>query len=291
MRGKAATILASTTTESSATVAIPTTPPATAEEQCATAAMAVRLASEAGVTNQRLRFLLPSPRIKALIAPDESWEGGIMQLYGAISPLVRDLVKKLSPVAGGVPARLREQRLDVSGVDGEGLWTSECASAADDVSALVQPSSEQLSNIQAICKSANGRLVLMVNPQYRDSDDTMDFIASKGGLFGSMASYLGGKAKFVQALDDLGFETTFAYEQYVIRGSEMKYLFVFGQKWQIFITDDDGEALRIGESVSRPDYNSIDAFLEKNLVAAKALRDLGTAPRLTSESIKSTYSG
>ena len=63
-------------------------------------------------------------------------------------------------------ARLREQRLDESGVDGEGLWTSECASAADDVSALVQPSSEQQQNIEAVCKSANGRLVLMVNPQY-----------------------------------------------------------------------------------------------------------------------------
>ena len=231
MRGIHSTTLASTTTDSTTTVPIPTKVPATAEEQCAIAASAVRLASEAGVSNQRLRFLLPSPRIDALIAPDESWEGGIMQLYGAISPLVRDLVKKLSPPAGGVPARLKEQRLDISGVDGEGLWTSECASAADDVSALVQPSSEQLSNIQAICKSANGRLVLMVNPQYRDSDDTMDFIASKGGFFGSMATFLGGKAKFVQALDDLGFETTFALEQYVIRGSEMKYMFIYGQKW------------------------------------------------------------
>ena len=144
-----------------------TTLPTTKEQMIAAAVEAVKRAKADGVNNQRLRILLPSPRQPGvLIAPDETWEGGIMQLYQTCSPLVRDLVRALSPSSGSVVARLREQRLDESGVDGEGLWTSECASAADDVSALVQPSSEQQQNIEAVCKSANGRLVLMVNPQY-----------------------------------------------------------------------------------------------------------------------------
>jgi hypothetical protein len=264
--------------------------PITKEQMIAAAAESVKRAQAEGVSNQRLRVLLPSPRIPGLlIAPDETWEGGIMQLYQACSPLTRDLVRALSFSAGGVAPRLKEQRLDRSGVDGEGLWTSECVSASDDVSALVQPSSEQLKNIEAVCQSASGRLVLMINPQYRDSDDTMDFLAGKGGLFGSMANFLGGKAKFVGALDELGFQTTFALEAYVIRGSELKYLKTWGSDWKIYITDDEGQPLFLGESTTRPDYNRIDDLLEKNLVAQKALRDLGTAPKLAQDSIKLLY--
>ena len=51
-----------------------------------------------------------------------------------------------------------------------------------------------------------------------------------------------------------------------------------------------GLPLFLGESASRPDYNRIDALLEKNLVGQKALRDLGTGAKLTSESIKVLYS-
>ena len=125
----------------------------------------------------------------------------------------------------------------------------------------------------------------------------MDFIASKMGLkfqFNSIqfdfSKFLGGKASFVQSLDKLGFQTTFALESYVIRGSELRYLLTYGNDWRIYITDDDGEPLFLGESASRPDYNRIDALLEKNLVGQKVLRDLGTGAKLTSESIKVLYS-
>ena len=103
-----------------------------------------------------------------------------------------------------------ETRLDVSGVDGEALWSSQCASPADDVSILVQPSVEVEGAIKQVCDSAGNRLVVMVNPQYRESDDTLDYISKSGGLFSNLAGFLGGKAKFVKMLDDeIGFVDTF----------------------------------------------------------------------------------
>ena len=77
-----------------------------------------------------------------------------MQLYSAVSPLAEQLVRSLSPSSAGVPPKLREQQLSESGVDGEALWTSECASAGDDVSCFVQPTSEQLANLRAVSERA-----------------------------------------------------------------------------------------------------------------------------------------
>jgi hypothetical protein len=44
-----------------------------------------------------------------------------MQLYKACSPVVKELVKKVSGDVGGVPPRIEEMRLDESGVDGESV--------------------------------------------------------------------------------------------------------------------------------------------------------------------------
>lgn len=255
-----------------------------------TAVDAIKRAYADGLTRQRVRILLSSPRVpNQLVPPDETWEGGIMQLYYACSPVVRSIVRQLS-LSSDASAVLTEQRLDESGVDGESLWTSECASARDDVSAFVQPSSEQLRNIKAVCSSAQERLVLMVNPQYRDSDDTLDYIASNGGgVFAAMANFLGGKASFVSELDDLGFTSTFILEQYVIRGSELKYFLAYPYDWKIYITGDQGESIFLGESKTRPNYNKVDDLLQANKVAVKAARDLNQAPKLTAESITVMY--
>lgn len=48
-----------------------------------------------------------------------------MQLYQACKPMGRELVSRLSPGDFGARPRVKEQRLDESGVDGEGLITSE----------------------------------------------------------------------------------------------------------------------------------------------------------------------
>jgi len=59
-----------------------------------------------------------------LVPTDESWQGGIMQLYRAASPTARDVLGRMCPSAAttGVPPRIIEDRtIDESGVDGIGL--------------------------------------------------------------------------------------------------------------------------------------------------------------------------
>ena len=77
-----------------------------------------------------------APSWGTLCPTDESWEGGIMQLYGACSPLVRAVLRTAS--LNDLAPTMSEQRLDDSGVDGISLWTAQCQKAKDDMYAFVQ---------------------------------------------------------------------------------------------------------------------------------------------------------
>ena len=92
----------------------------------------IAAAFSAGVTRQRVRVLLTrDPNLYAtrgdldnpvaqgfqgttgtLVPPDEQWQGGIMELYYSITPVVKEWLRTLSPSAGGLPPRLVEARLD-----------------------------------------------------------------------------------------------------------------------------------------------------------------------------------
>jgi hypothetical protein len=71
-----------------------------------------------------------------LVPTDESWQGGIMQLYRSAGPCARDILGRMSPTAAisGVPPRIIEDRsIDESGVDGIGmLYTQGRGGSADD---------------------------------------------------------------------------------------------------------------------------------------------------------------
>lgn len=265
--------------------------PRTNEAQLIAATEAVRRALDAGVLRPRLRVLLPRGEARTLTPPDETWQGGIMQLFLAAEPLARDLLRALAPpTATGARARVSATRLDASGVDGEGLLVAECESAKDDLYALVQPSAESLRKIEDICAQAGStRPVLMINPQYRDSDDTLDYIAKNAGPLGSIGTFLGGKAKFVDRLDVLGFADVFAYEQYVVKGNNCQYFLSYPYAWQIYVDGDDGTSVRLGESVERPDYNKIAELLDANGVRPKYTRDLGQGKPLTQDLITTMY--
>merc|ERR1711865_1295765 len=86
---------------------------------------------EQGNNRYILRLFLPRGPEETLIPCDESWEGGIMQLFSVASPLIRELLMSLSTSVAGVPPKLREQRLDSSGVDGESVWLAESSQPQD----------------------------------------------------------------------------------------------------------------------------------------------------------------
>mmetsp|Transcript_9827 Transcript_9827/g.33926 ORF Transcript_9827/g.33926 Transcript_9827/m.33926 type:complete len:135 (-) Transcript_9827:5-409(-) len=67
--------------------------PLEVEGQQKTAREAIIRAVDAGVTRQLVRTLLPRGESRELTPLDETWIGGIMQLYRECSPAARNLLK------------------------------------------------------------------------------------------------------------------------------------------------------------------------------------------------------
>ena len=100
--------------EDSAEIPVRPLAPRTESQMLNAAKQSILKAYADGKNRLKVRFLLP--RDGQLLPTDENWPGGIMQLYGACSPLVRRLLQLLAPPQQS--AVTREQRLDASGVDG-----------------------------------------------------------------------------------------------------------------------------------------------------------------------------
>ena len=98
-----------TTTAATVVAADALKPPIGKEEMLSSAAAAVTRAKADGVSRFTLRLFLPRGDDDNLYPPDESWQGGIMQLFSEASPLVRDLLRRLSTEVAGVPPSLTEQ--------------------------------------------------------------------------------------------------------------------------------------------------------------------------------------
>ena len=81
-------------------------------------------------------------------------------------------------IAVSQPA-LQEQRLDVSGVDGESVWMAQSSKPEDDAVGFVQPSVEIVDKVVQISDTAGSRPVLLVNPQWKERDDPLDALSRK----------------------------------------------------------------------------------------------------------------
>jgi len=220
-----------------------------------------------------------------LVPPDETWQGGIMQLYRAASLACQEILRRYSRNAqGGVVPRLQEDRsFDESGVDGVGLWLTQGATASDDVSCFVQPNQETIDGIESISKQAGSdRLVVLINPQWRIVDDALDVASKSGGIFGQVASFLGGKGNSLRRLEEeMGFENVYVLEGYVCKGGNIRLLKRFDTEWYVFAENDAGtDFIQVGSSPQRPSYQEVDEMLENNDIGFKYARDIGLAPKL-----------
>jgi hypothetical protein len=274
--------------------------PLSFNEMVRQASSAMSDAYEAGMTRQILRVLLPrdpsSGRVGRyfetdaqldtqdliLAPPDETWQGGIMQLYRACSPTCVDILKRYAGSKGGVPPRFVEDRsVDESGADGIGLWMTQGTTPSEDLSCFVQPSQETIEAIESISQQAGERLVALLNPQWRNVDDALDAASKEGGFFGNFASFLGGKGNVLRRLEQLGFENIYTLEGYVCKGGNVRLLKRFDSDWGVFAENDAGtDFLFVGSSSSRPTYQEVDEFLNKMGISLKYARDIGLAPKL-----------
>ena len=254
-----------------------------------------------------------------LVPADESWQGGIMQLYRAASPTARDILIRLSSSAAttGVPPRIVEDRsIDESGVDGVGLLYTQSRSVGDDgaaaradgvggfgglfggstslpalsegdVCVFVQPTQEvadvieNLSTKTAASSSSPPPLIALLNPQWRNVDDALDSASKSGGVLGAFASFLGGKGSVLRRLETLGYRPTYTLEGYVCKGGNVRLIKRFDSDWIVFAENDDGDRFaRVGSMRDRPTYQDVERMLNDKGVGYKYARDLGMSPKL-----------
>ena len=295
-------------------------------------------AYEQGITRQIVRILLPrdasndqlgqyfeadaetNDRTRTsdikLVPSDESWQGGIMQLYRAAEPTTRDILKSLCPTSAttGVPPKIIEDRsIDESGVDGVGLLYTQTGSsdngdstttnsngdnvggfgifgdavklptlADNDMCIFVQPNQEVAEYIDDLSSKSSSQLLALLNPQWRNVDDALDSASKSDNVFGQFASFLGGKGPVLRRLDDLQYRATYTLEGYVCKGGNVRLIKRFDSDWVAFAENDDGtKFVKLGSmGQERPTYQDVEKLLDDAGVGYKYARDLGMAPKL-----------
>lgn len=158
-----------------------------------------------------------------LCPTDESWQGGIMQLYRAAAPTTERILRKLTQDAatatGGLPCRIVEDRsVDESGVDGIGLLSTTDGS----IQCYVQPTQEIADIFVSTAQRTDpDQLVVLFNPQWRQVDDALDTASQGEGFLSGLASLLGGKGGTLKRVKEAGFVPVYSLEGYVCRGSNV----------------------------------------------------------------------
>jgi len=293
-------------------------------------------AYEKGITRQIVRILLPrdasneklgemfepdaqtTDRAKSqemkLCPTDESWQGGIMQLYRAASPTTKDILGKLSTTTAttGLPPKIIEDRsIDESGVDGVGLLYTQAGSGGDentaaasngdngggfglfgesvslptlsesDMCVFLQPNQETMDFVDQLSSKTKSPLIALLNPQWRNVDDALDSASKSGGIFGAFASFLGGKGSMLARLEELEYRQTFTLEGYVCKGGNIRLIKRFDSDWIVFAENDNGDTyVKVGSMTERPCYQDVEKMLDDKGVGYKYARDLGMAPKL-----------
>ena len=309
--------------------------PLTYDEMIKQVSLCMSDAYEQGITRQIVRILLPRDASNdqlgqyfenevetndrtsdvKLVPNDESWQGGIMQLYRSASPTTKDILRSLCKTSAttGVPPTIIEDRsIDESGVDGIGLLYTQSGSSGsstddtaqdnnsgggfnffgesvklptlsdNDMCIFVQPSQEVCDVIDDLTsKTDSSQLLCLLNPQWRNVDDALDSASKSDNVFGQFASFLGGKGSVLRRLDELEYRPTYTLEGYVCKGGNIRLIRRFDSDWQIFAENDNGDKyVKVGSMKDRPTYQDVEKLLDEKGVGYKYARDLGMAPKL-----------
>ena len=199
------------------------------------------------------------------------WQGGPQETIRYLQPLVEQLLRTVETLPnneaskGGLTARIQSQVL--LEFDGSALLTSECPGGAKgDATALLQPNTDSyyLQTIQSVEEQFSDtpgkakRLFLLVNPAWRD--------ANSFGLFQS-------KKAQKQILDR--YTTTYAIDQFVVRGQKLSVVKAWPHDWCLFWSklypDDRNDDLEtkpefLGSFPERPEYNVMDELVQSALM-------------------------
>lgn len=223
------------------------------------AASAVTRAAEAGVLRQTVRIVVPDDQrlykvfgaveIAGTSAPEDldPWPGGLKQQYPIALELGREL---LQGVTGASERVVTSQVLDAE--DACGLILAQGKTPAQDAACVLFAGCDQLEDLQRVDQMASGRLLCLLNPQFKRVED--------------FSLWQRGKAKSVWL--EKGYATTYAFEEFACRGEDVKLVGEYGFGWRAFVVLDDkpttvGVPLHEGSLPARPDYKWIEAQINE----------------------------
>ena len=232
--------------------------PSRPDEIVPQAASAVRKALADGHHRQSIRLPLSDAMYKGKeegFVADRAigWQGGPQETLRYLIPLASQLLRelRLRTETGGLVPRVTEQIL--LDFDGSSLVTAECPSGPlGDIQALLQPNtddyySKTIATIEQDFSDTPGkpkRLFLIVNPAWRNRDSW---------------GFFGGQRAQMEILDR--YPTTFAIDQFVVKGEQMSRVLVYPDDWRVFVKQLNKDAKYLGSFQEKPDYDQMEALL------------------------------
>ena len=210
------------------------------------AARAVEMAYRDGIKRQTVRL--------ALVAEGDSfaelnqWPGGTQQMYReAAKPLTTALLREINPSSMQLlPPTIVDQ--PIWDFDGSALLTAEGREGPEsDVQALVFPNTDvkYIKDITTIDEVMGDRLFMLINPFWRN-------VESWG--FNIMAP--GAKAKAQATIFDKGYDETYVFNRFSVRGENCAAIKCYPYDWQLFAYADDESGwerpIRLGSSETEP---------------------------------------
>lgn len=233
------------------------------------AAMAVQNAfCNDGVHRQTIRLPLSesmySQKEESFVADRAiGWQGGPQETYRFLSPMAKQLLQQVDKNNNsGLTPKVQEQVL--LDFDGSSLLNAVSPMGAlKDSLALLQPNtdsyySDYIQQLEEQFSDTPGkakRLLLLVNPAWR-------YDSSSWGYF------MQAKRAQTQILDR--YPTTFALDQFIMRGYKMSLLKVWPYDWCVYCTslspsnkNGPAEPRLLGTYPERPEYNKMEQLLRK----------------------------
>lgn len=220
--------------------------PESTDEMITQAARAIETAYREGIKRQTVRL--------ALVAEGETmmelnqWPGGAQQMYReAAKPLTRELLKEIkSSPEQFLPPNVVDK--DVWDFDGSALMTAEAKEGAeDDVQALIFANTDvkYVRDIAALDESAGDRLLLLVNPFWRNLES-----------WGVNLMAPGAKKLAKKTIFDVGYDETYVFLRFSVRGELCAAVKAYPYDWQIFAYLEDGTGyerpIRLGSNETEP---------------------------------------
>lgn len=240
--------------------------PVTFDDMVRQASRAVERAFKDGKTRQTVRFNLVGEEESA--TEEKPWPGGSKQMYReAGGPLTDALLREVRAPTKDKNLEMRNinpelKKQDIWDFDGTALHTAEAAEGPSaDIQALVfaNTDSKYLEDIDKMKEAMGDRLLLLVNPFWRDVESWGYNILAPGAKKRAQEVIFGKN----------GFEQTYSMMMFQVRGEKCCAIKAYPYDWQLFAFREDDYyqnqeyVIRLGSCKEDPSSSVVTALINE----------------------------